>query len=197
MAENQFEVIKRDLTQSNPAQGEILALVLSELTPQQFEGLRLKAAEGKMALELEQLRKVHVFQASSADLNEFIENVRRLESSQRNHLSSYKATGTFTTATGTTTIVAKKGCFVATVIYENADHPNVILLRRFRDEVLEKHVLGEWLSRFYGCVGPHLASSSLSRGRNKIVLKTFLNAICGTVRWIYFKKRYNHEDSKS
>src|SRR5437879_3997924 len=109
MPDESLESIKKQLDATNPAQGQILAMVLSELKPNELQALRVQAAEGKLALELEQVRKVHQFHASSADIDAFIENIRQLEFAQKSSkYASYKATGTFETATGKTTIEARK-----------------------------------------------------------------------------------------
>src|SRR5438309_5187319 len=135
MAENHFELIKRELTESNAEHGKLLALVLQDLKPEEVLRLQHKAAEGQMAIELETLKKAHQFRASSADIDQFITHIKTLEFTMRGKGSSYKATGTFTTATGQTTIEAKKGgwCFVATAVYGDVFHPDVSFLQMVRD----------------------------------------------------------------
>jgi hypothetical protein len=49
------------------------------------------------------------------------------------------------------------GCFVATAAYGSWRHPDVLDLRRFRDEVLVRHGAGRALIRAYRAVGPELA----------------------------------------
>ncbi|WP_296643839.1 calcium-binding protein [Roseinatronobacter sp.] len=48
-------------------------------------------------------------------------------------------------------------CFVATAAYQDPWHPEVVYLRRFRDEWLVHRVWGRAFVRFYWCVGPLLA----------------------------------------
>ncbi|WP_410216566.1 CAP domain-containing protein [Paracoccus sp. (in: a-proteobacteria)] len=63
-------------------------------------------------------------------------------------------------------------CFVATAAYGSRMHPDVVTLRRFRDEILVKHRVGRAFVRLYWLVGPQLAKvvrhdragGSLSRG---------------------------------
>jgi len=43
----------------------------------------------------------------------------------------------------------KEGCFVATFAYNSYDHPSVLVLRRFRDEVLFKNLFGRGFVKFY------------------------------------------------
>ena len=49
------------------------------------------------------------------------------------------------------------GCFVATAAYGSWSHPDVVALRRFRDEVLTRHAAGRAFIRAYRIVGPKLA----------------------------------------
>ncbi|MBB1498942.1 CFI-box-CTERM domain-containing protein [Paracoccus sp. MC1862] len=48
-------------------------------------------------------------------------------------------------------------CFVATAAYGDSLHPDVIILRRFRDELLVRYRLGRAFVRFYWIIGPRLA----------------------------------------
>jgi hypothetical protein len=176
MPENSFELIKKELPTGEQI---ILSRVLEGLSPAELDKLREKAAEGKMALELEQLSKVHQFHASSADMQQFIENVKSLEWTHRRAFSTYKAEGTFKTATGTTTIQSAKGrCFVATAVYGDASHPDVMLLRAFRDSVLRCSIGGRLFIQCYEQIGPHLARSAITRGAGKYVLRWFFTVVC-------------------
>lgn len=42
-----------------------------------------------------------------------------------------------------------EGCYIATMVYENYDHPNVILLREFRDKKLNTYYLGKIFIKGY------------------------------------------------
>ena len=42
-----------------------------------------------------------------------------------------------------------KNCFIATAVYGNIDHPNIELLRNFRDEKLTNFILGRAFIKFY------------------------------------------------
>lgn len=52
--------------------------------------------------------------------------------------------------------VGKKGCFVATAAIGSEDAPELIVLTRFRDEVLDRAALGRLFVRGYYRVSPHL-----------------------------------------
>ena len=75
------------------------------------------------------------------------------------------------------------GCFVATAAYGNYDAPEVIFLRAFRDESLNRSVIGRAFVRAYYAISPPLAAviaqSSSLRG---IVRKFFLQPIIFVLR---------------
>lgn len=48
----------------------------------------------------------------------------------------------------------KEGCYIATMVYGDYDHPNVIELRKFRDNSLSKMILGKELIRLYYQISP-------------------------------------------
>jgi hypothetical protein len=56
------------------------------------------------------------------------------------------------------------GCFVATAAYGSWSHPDVVDLRRFRDEVLVKHRAGRAFIHAYWVVGPKLAGLVSAEG---------------------------------
>ena len=58
---------------------------------------------------------------------------------------------------GSTGQKAESGCFIATAVYGDYDHPQVLKLRNFRDSTLRKSLLGRCFISFYYTVGPHLA----------------------------------------
>jgi hypothetical protein len=48
-------------------------------------------------------------------------------------------------------------CFVATAVYSDINHPDVVFLRWFRDNVLINYEIGRIFIGWYWCVGPKLA----------------------------------------
>ncbi len=49
-----------------------------------------------------------------------------------------------------------EGCYIATMAYGNYDHPQVLVLRKYRDNVLAPSFWGRNFIRFYYCVSPKL-----------------------------------------
>jgi hypothetical protein len=50
----------------------------------------------------------------------------------------------------------KKACYVATCVYGSYDCPEVWVLRRYRDDVLEKTILGRIFIKAYYSISPSL-----------------------------------------
>jgi hypothetical protein len=49
------------------------------------------------------------------------------------------------------------GCYIATAVYGEYDHPSVLVLRRFRDEQLRPSALGRFFIRTYYAISPSLS----------------------------------------
>ena len=65
---------------------------------------------------------------------------------------------------------AKGGCYIATMAYGNYDHPQVMVLREFRDEVLSKSQFGKWFIKTYY----HYSPKMVEKMKNKKVLNTLI-----------------------
>ncbi|MDR6561269.1 MULTISPECIES: CFI-box-CTERM domain-containing protein [unclassified Arcicella] len=62
------------------------------------------------------------------------------------------------------------GCYIATMAYGYYDHPQVIILRQFRDEVLDKSAFGKWFIKTYYNYSPKL----VEKLRNKKVVNSII-----------------------
>ena len=94
----------------------------------------------------------------------------------------FKAEGDLSSLSNNTKVKTRKksgSCFVATAVYEDYDHPQVIRLRAFRDHFLSGSALGRILIRIYYVVGPFLAIFP-TRSR---VTKRFLRFIFDRVKY--------------
>ena len=83
------------------------------------------------------------------------------------------------------TYVANSDCFVASAAYRDRHHPDVVLLRQFREKVLKHSPLGRAFIDFYWWIGPKMArpvyrNPSLGRA-SKVPLKV----IVAFVKWRY------------
>ena len=66
----------------------------------------------------------------------------------------------------------KEGCFIATAVYGNSEAPQVLTLRKFRDERLTRTVLGRHVTALYYVISPALAQ----RLQNLPLLKRIVKA---------------------
>lgn len=69
------------------------------------------------------------------------------------------------------------GCFVATTVYGNVDHPDVRLLREFRDEVLLSSALGRSFVGSYYRISPVLVALARTESVKSIVKALILRPI--------------------
>ena len=91
--------------------------------------------------------------------------------------------------TGELPAPTKSGCFIATACYGSYDHPDVLVLRRYRDETLARSAIGRSLIASYYVVAPRLARRLATADRaaswvRLIVLRPLVRLICrSTDRW--------------
>jgi hypothetical protein len=171
MAHEKFEL--------GSAENSFLQRLMQELSPEERARLKQKTAEGLLSNELERLRASHQFGISSDDMDMFMQNVQRMERLHRgNAMSSYDMRGTFKTPSGETQINSKKGCYIATAVYGSFEHPNVLLLRRFRDQHLEESMVGRCLCACYYWASPWLAQGLFSKGAPRSAMRKVLDGVC-------------------
>ncbi len=76
-------------------------------------------------------------------------------------------------------------CFVATAAYGDRLHPDVVTLRRFRDQVLVRYLAGRAFIRFYWLVGPQLAKIvRADRASGRIARLALRPCIKGAARFV-------------
>lgn len=107
------------------------------------------------------------------------QDFRSRYTTNRNSLSSLKTqlsnvnTGSSSGSSG-----SSGGCYIATMAYGNYDHPQVMILRQFRDEFLNKSQFGKWFIKTYYFYSPKLVeklknkttvNSLIRRGLNQII----------------------------
>ncbi|WP_276975704.1 CFI-box-CTERM domain-containing protein, partial [Flavobacterium filum] len=67
------------------------------------------------------------------------------------------------------------GCYIATMAYGDYDHPQVMILRQFRDEVLDKSAFGKWFIKTYYHYSPKLVERLKNRKTVNIIIRKALN----------------------
>lgn len=131
--------------------------VMRTLTPQEQQRLRaLAATEGLRTEVLLQELRVKTL-AARGDIDATIATAERLKQTGQNS----KITSEHATASGTTKIEIenkKRPCYIATACYGNAAHPDVVLLREFRDNTLRRFLAGRLFIAAYELFSPPLAA---------------------------------------
>jgi hypothetical protein len=67
------------------------------------------------------------------------------------------------------------GCYIATMAYGDYDHPQVIILRQFRDEVLDKSSLGKRFIKTYYHYSPKLVERLKNKKTLNAIIRKALN----------------------
>jgi hypothetical protein len=67
------------------------------------------------------------------------------------------------------------GCYIATMAYGDYDHPQVMILRQFRDEVLDNSDVGKWFIKTYYHYSPKLVEKLKSKRRINTIIRKTLN----------------------
>ena len=137
--------------------GSIISNALSSLNQQQRLNLIARASEEALRLESKQ-RELHVdFQAGQRQVREHIDSFHSLD--KTGNLTRHTLESDIKTGAGNMRIKSTAGpaCFVATAVYGDPDHADVVYLRAFRDTVLNRYLIGRWFIRLYWHIGPLLA----------------------------------------
>jgi hypothetical protein len=74
-----------------------------------------------------------------------------------------------------------EGCFIATVVYGDINAPEVIILRKFRDEKLKRTQAGRFFIRTYYKFGPYAARFLSRHARIKRMMKKALNFVAKVI----------------
>ena len=72
----------------------------------------------------------------------------------------------------------KEGCYIATAVYGSYDAPQVVTLRKFRDETLSNTVFGRWFIRTYYRLSPPIAEKLKNANRINRFVRYILD------RWV-------------
>ena len=69
------------------------------------------------------------------------------------------------------------GCYIATMVYEDYDHPKVMVLRNFRDTFLTKYFLGRVFIRWYYRYSPSLVELLKDKKAINKMIEKILNCV--------------------
>ncbi|MEI7842119.1 MAG: CFI-box-CTERM domain-containing protein [Gallionellaceae bacterium] len=139
------------------AAGSLIETSLSRLNKNQVQNLMAKAAEEALRLEVKNREQNMDYIVGRKATEDHIHTFNMLDKTGK--MTRQSVTSDIKTGAGNMRIESKAGatCFVASVAYDDPNHPDVMFLRGFRDTVLCKSQSGQAFIAWYWRNGPKLA----------------------------------------
>lgn len=81
-----------------------------------------------------------------------------------------------------------KGCYVATMAFGSYDHPQVLLLRNYRDNILSHNKFGVYFISKYYKYSPALVKKLENRQILNLIIRNLLIKFCSIIKIIYKSK---------
>ena len=144
-------------------------------------------AQGKMQFKIKKtvsLSELSTIINSAYDVTTSMQSMDMVSNLKQSFIKNREALGSLknqiNAATNRTISSSSRssGCYIATMAYGNYDHPQVMILRQFRDEVLSKSQFGKWFIKTYYFYSPKLVeklknktivNSLIRKGLNQII----------------------------
>ena len=79
-----------------------------------------------------------------------------------------------------------EGCYIATMVYGDYNHPQVLILRRYRDQVLETSLLGRLIINGYYFISPKIVYLLKEHSFINHVIRLLLDKIVLLIKHHYF-----------
>jgi hypothetical protein len=67
------------------------------------------------------------------------------------------------------------GCYIATMAYGSYEHPQVLILREYRDHKLSRSILGRAFIKYYYAVSPYIVALLKNNHRINHLVRSALN----------------------
>lgn len=100
----------------------------------------------------------------------------------QNIITQLNATGLYDATKKPTKAAKNDGCYIATMAYGSYDHPQVLELRKFRDEVLAHSRAGRIFIAAYYKISPKLVSVLKNKPEINSAIRTLLNHFTGMIK---------------
>lgn len=139
---------------------KIIGEAAKNLTTEQKGDLAKYAIEKRIDLDADRADRETKYAHARQQLSDHTDIVDNLQRNKTSPLSRNTVSTSVESGAGRTEIKSKDGaaCFVATAVYGDAQHPNVVALRRWRDVSLSRSASGRIFISLYWKVGPPLAN---------------------------------------
>jgi len=166
--------------------GSLVELSLSRLDTRQVRNLMAKAGEEALRLEVKNREQNMDYVVGKKVIEDHIDTFNMLDKSGK--MTRQSVTSDIKTGAGNMRIESKSGatCFVASVAYDDPNHPDVMFLRGFRDDVLSKSAKGQAFIAWYWKNGPKLARIV---GKSSVLRNGARLAISGIVKLLKSRAR--------
>lgn len=170
-------------TNNGLSAGALIDQSLSRLTQEQAQNLMQKAGEEALKLEVKARTQNLDYVVGKKAIEDHIETFDMLD--KRGRTTRQSVVSDVKTGAGNMRIESKAGatCFVASVAYQDPNHPDVIFLRQFRDSKLASRPAGRAFIQWYWLNGPRIAKIVDRHGQLRAASKAAISAI------VWFLKR--------
>lgn len=139
--------------------GSLIEQSFSSLNQKQSQKLMANAAKEALRLEAKSREQNMDYHLGRKEIEDHIEMFNMAD--KRGATTRLSIQSNIKTGAGTVRIESKSGatCFVASVAYDDPNHPDVMFLRYFRDMVLRRSNLGRAFIKWYWTWGPRVAKA--------------------------------------
>ena len=176
---------KKEITTSTPKEihgngleaGSLITQSLKNLDRDQASRLLEEASKEALRLESKQIEQNLDYVVGKKTIEDHVDTFDMLD--KKNVLTRHKVVSDVKTGAGNMRIESKSGatCFVASAVYEDPNHPDVIVLRKYRDDILAKNFLGRVFIKIYWVLGPRLAVMVGGHPRTKALCRRALRKL--------------------
>ena len=134
------------------ALGMIIEVVNREQSQLQYDRTKLFSLPSTISAAVEVIEKMEYFDMISEVRSRFDTNKRTI----KNIKSQLDAVTSASRSYSSSSSSSSGGCYIATMAYGDYNHPQVKILRKFRDETLATSLIGRSFISFYYATSPHL-----------------------------------------
>jgi len=159
---------------------ELLNYALNNVSPEKKDQLLERIVETSVNLKLKQAEAKSDREEITSTINDTLETINEnTKFTSKKDQPNISVDREIHSTYGKTKIQIhnKQSCFVATVCYTSPDHPNVLTLRCFRDNVLSRYFLGRVFIKFYYSFGKQFARIISNKPETKKIVKNLLDII--------------------
>lgn len=165
--------------------GSLIDQAVSRLSQEQANNLMTKAGEEGLRLEVKRAEMNIEYVTGRKVTEDHIDTFKMLDRGGR--LTRHSVTTDVKTGAGNMRIESKSGaaCFVATAAYGDANHPDVVFLRAYRDQVLTTSKKGIAFIDWYWRYGPKIAKVVGNFGFLRPIARLSIGSIVVVLRKFY------------